>query len=57
MGFLTYPNGEEGKALRGNVVFKIIPILNPDGVLKGYYRCSLAGCDLNRKWKDPLEVL
>ena len=24
-------------------------MLNPDGVLYGNYRCSLLGCDLNRK--------
>ena len=31
------------KALRENFVFKIIPIVNPDGVINGNYRCSLAG--------------
>ena len=33
----------EAKALRDNFVFKIIPILNPDGVINGNYRCSLSG--------------
>ena len=28
-------------------------MLNPDGVINGNYRCSLAGCDLNRRWKTP----
>lgn len=28
-------------------------MLNPDGVINGNYRCSLAGCDLNRRWKVP----
>jgi len=28
-------------------------MLNPDGVVNGNYRCSLAGCDLNRRWKNP----
>lgn len=27
-------------------------MLNPDGVINGNYRCSLAGCDLNRRWKS-----
>lgn len=36
--------------LRKNFVFKIVPMLNPDGVVQGNYRCSLLGCDLNRKW-------
>lgn len=32
-------------------------MLNPDGVINGNYRCSLAGCDLNRRWKNPNRVL
>ena len=36
-------------ALRDKYVFKIVPILNPDGVIVGNYRCSLAGGDLNRQ--------
>lgn len=36
--------------LRENYVFKIVPMLNPDGVIVGNYRCSLAGQDLNRTW-------
>ena len=34
--------------LRAKFVFKIIPMLNPDGVIVGNYRCSLSGLDLNR---------
>jgi len=51
--FITDPNNEEAKILRDKFVFKIIPMLNPDGVINGNYRCSLAGCDLNRRWKVP----
>ena len=32
-------------------------MLNPDGVINGNYRCSLAGCDLNRRWKAPSRLL
>jgi len=32
-------------------------MLNPDGVINGNYRCSLAGCDLNRRWKTPSKLL
>ena len=35
----------------------IVPMLNVDGVINGNYRCSLAGCDLNRRWKYPSEIL
>ena len=54
--FLT-GDSEEAKALRNIFVFKIIPMLNPDGVINGNYRCSLAGTDLNRRWKTPNKVL
>ena len=47
----------EAKALRENFVFKIVPILNPDGVINGNYRCSLSGQDLNRRWKTPSKIL
>ena len=43
--------------LRDKFVFKIIPMLNPDGVINGNYRCSLAGCYLNRRWKYHSEML
>jgi hypothetical protein len=32
-------------------------MLNPDGVINGNYRCSLAGCDLNRRWKAPSKII
>lgn len=44
------------KILRERFIFKIIPMLNPDGVIHGNTRCSLAGLDLNRQWKKPLKV-
>ena len=43
--------------MRDKFVFKIVPMMNPDGVINGNYRCSLAGCDLNRRWKYPSEIL
>ncbi|XP_077929303.1 cytosolic carboxypeptidase 6 isoform X4 [Halichoerus grypus] len=41
------------RVLREHLVFKIAPMLNPDGVYLGNYRCSLMGFDLNRHWLDP----
>jgi hypothetical protein len=32
-------------------------MLNPDGVINGNYRTSLAGVDLNRRWDNPVESL
>ncbi len=39
--------------VRDRFVFKIVPMLNPDGVIVGNYRCSLAGRDLNRNYRRP----
>jgi len=55
--FLTDETNEEAEMLRQAFVFKIVPMLNPDGVINGNYRCSLAGCDLNRRWKAPSRYL
>mmetsp|Transcript_39017 Transcript_39017/g.59396 ORF Transcript_39017/g.59396 Transcript_39017/m.59396 type:complete len:92 (-) Transcript_39017:2345-2620(-) len=43
----------EALILRDKFVFKVIPMLNPDGVIVGNYRCSLGGYDLNRQWMSP----
>jgi len=54
-GFIEYILGDEleARSLRNSYVFKIIPMLNPDGVIVGNYRCSLSGLDLNRQWQTP----
>ncbi|XP_003384825.1 PREDICTED: cytosolic carboxypeptidase 2-like [Amphimedon queenslandica] len=54
--YLTSDN-KHAKYLRSHFVFKIIPILNPDGVIVGNYRTSLTGVDLNRIYKNPVEKL
>ena len=41
-------DSEEAKFLRKNYTFYLIPTLNPDGVVCGNYRNSIAGVDLNR---------
>ncbi|XP_078097457.1 cytosolic carboxypeptidase 4 isoform X2 [Mustelus asterias] len=41
------------RSLRDSYIFKIIPMLNPDGVINGCHRCSLSGEDLNRQWSEP----
>ncbi|CAK6950520.1 cytosolic carboxypeptidase 1 [Scomber scombrus] len=40
-------------SLRESYIFKIVPMLNPDGVINGSHRCSLSGEDLNRQWQNP----
>jgi hypothetical protein len=43
--------------LREVFTFKVVSMLNPEGVVCGNFRCSLTGADLNRRWDDPDEVL
>ncbi|KFR13027.1 Cytosolic carboxypeptidase 4, partial [Opisthocomus hoazin] len=43
--------------LRKCFIFKIVPMLNPDGVINGSHRCSLSGDDLNRQWLTPSSQL
>lgn len=45
------------KILRENFVFKVLPMLNPDGVFLGNNRCNLVGQDLNRTWNVASEYL
>jgi cytosolic carboxypeptidase protein 2/3 len=56
INFLVSSSKEAG-ILREKYVFKIVPMLNPDGVVFGNYRCGLAGADLNRTWKLPSKIL
>nr|XP_019957671.1 PREDICTED: cytosolic carboxypeptidase 2 [Paralichthys olivaceus] len=55
-GLLDFLLGDSADAqlLRDTFVFKVVPMLNPDGVVVGNYRCSLAGRDLNRNYKTLL---
>ncbi|RHY33584.1 hypothetical protein DYB32_001518 [Aphanomyces invadans] len=52
--YLTGPS-KEAQRLRQCFVFKIVPMLNPDGVIHGNYRCSVVGVDLNRRWSKPCQ--
>ncbi|XP_070950545.1 cytosolic carboxypeptidase 3 isoform X2 [Macaca nemestrina] len=56
-GFLDYilGNSSDAQLLRDTFVFKVVPMLNPDGVIVGNYRCSLAGRDLNRNYTSLLK--
>jgi len=58
-GILHFLTGDstEAKGLREVYIFKIVPMLNPEGVLCGNYRCTLTGTDLNRRWDCPNEYL
>ena len=50
-GFIKWITSQtipEAIELRKRIIFKIIPMTNPDGVIVGNYRTSLCGMDLNR---------
>ena len=54
-GFIDWICGDskEASILRRFIVFKIVPMLNPDGVALGNYRTGLSGKDFNREYKMP----
>lgn len=51
-GLIEYLLSKDSIYLRNNIIFKIIPMINPDGVILGNYRTGFAGIDLNRNYKD-----
>ncbi|XP_033015514.1 cytosolic carboxypeptidase 2 isoform X4 [Lacerta agilis] len=56
-GFLDFilSDSPDARLLRDLFIFKVVPMLNPDGVIVGNYRCSLAGRDLNRNYRTVLK--
>lgn len=52
-GFIEYIISEETRALwlKEKFSFLIIPMMNIDGVVCGFYRPGLGGTDMNRVWK------
>ena len=46
-------NSLQAKQLRKRLIFKIIPMVNVDGVIIGNYRTSMSGNDLNRRYLEP----
>jgi hypothetical protein len=48
----------ESKRLRDQVIWKILPLCDPDGVARGGVRFNVNGFDLNRNWDvvDPVKM-
>merc|ERR1712079_745074 len=45
------------KILRSKFIFKVVPMINIDGVIVGNYRTSLAAKDLNRNYRYPRQQI
>jgi murein tripeptide amidase MpaA len=54
-GALRYLLSGEGEKIRDGCIFKIFPMADPDGVVRGGVRFNKHGYDLNRNWDtvDP----
>lgn len=51
---LVYLQQESSVDLLKRYIFKIVPMVNIDGVIYGNSRCDISGSDGNRKWtKNP----
>lgn len=51
--FLLHRTDPRAVALRHNFVFYVVPMLNPDGVVRGHSRVDSNGVDLNRMYRAP----
>lgn len=55
-GIIDFLSSESAaaKELRDKFVFKLVPMINPDGVIVGNNRCSLSAKDLNRQYRTVI---
>ncbi|CAD8049846.1 unnamed protein product [Paramecium sonneborni] len=49
-GIISFLMSDQSKQLRDNFYFKILPMMNPDGVIHGNTKTNLQGIDINQKW-------
>lgn len=57
LDFILRKDDPRAAVLRDQFVFKMIPMLNPDGVKRGHYRSDPQGINLNRVYLDPDPLL
>ncbi|HEX7821381.1 MAG TPA: M14-type cytosolic carboxypeptidase [Sphingobium sp.] len=53
LDLLTDPASPQGRLLRQQARFHIIPNMNPDGSSRGHLRTNAVGVNLNREWHAP----
>mmetsp|Transcript_9588 Transcript_9588/g.35530 ORF Transcript_9588/g.35530 Transcript_9588/m.35530 type:complete len:616 (+) Transcript_9588:118-1965(+) len=51
--FIIESNSEVAQRLRNECCFRVVPLLNVDGVAHGHYRSNALGEDMNRLWLNP----
>ncbi len=54
LDFILDATDPRASRLRDNFVFKLVPMINPDGVALGFYRSNTLGLNLNRCYDCPL---